>query len=150
MALAWRFFRIHIGIPVRSISGMNGVHHGDLAGGCVRFISSGMSSSMDVESFSDPPGDRLPSSCRRPHGLYKGSDSSACQRGGCCPSSTPLSSYFMFLITPLLFLAIASHARHETRENQHSEYLRTCHKIGKDISSASHVFFPRAQPFPCQ
>lgn len=63
----------------------------------------------------------------------------------------PLPSYFMFLITPLLFLAIASHARHETRrENEHSEYLRTCHKIGKDISSASQVFFPRARPFPFQ
>jgi hypothetical protein len=55
----------------------------------------------------------------------------------------------MFLITPLLFLAIASHARawQETREDQHSEYLRTCHKIAKHISGASQVFFPRAQSF---
>lgn len=61
-------------------------------------------------------------------------------------SSTPSSSYLMFSIAPLLFLAIASHARPEERENQHhSEYLRTCHKIEKDISSASQVFFPRAQ-----
>jgi hypothetical protein len=52
----------------------------------------------------------------------------------------------MFSIASLLFLAIASHARPEARENQHhSEYLRTCHKIAKDISSASQVFFPRAR-----
>ena len=57
----------------------------------------------------------------------------------------PSSGHLMFSIVPLLLLAIASHAWPEARENQHAEYLRTCHKIAKDISSASQVFFPRAR-----
>lgn len=60
-------------------------------------------------------------------------------------SSTSSSSHLMFMFSaaPLLFLAIASHARPEARENQH--HFHTCHKIARDISSASQLFFPRAR-----
>ena len=47
------------------------------------------------------------------------------------------------------FLALASHARHETRENYpNSQFLDTCQKIAADISGASQVFFPRTQLIP--
>ena len=64
----------------------------------------------------------------------------------------PTTAHLMLLTAPLLcpsFLALASHTQPETGKNQtHSEFLATCHKIAADISSASQVFFPRAQLIP--
>ena len=64
----------------------------------------------------------------------------------------PTTAYIMLLTAPLLctfFLALASHALPETGKNQtHPEFLATCYKIAADISSASQVYFPRAQLIP--
>ena len=58
----------------------------------------------------------------------------------------------MLLAAPLLsasFLAVAAHVQFEIRLiHNNSEFLVTCHKIAADISSASQVFFPRAQLIP--
>jgi hypothetical protein len=55
----------------------------------------------------------------------------------------------MALITSLFytfFLALTSHTPGEN--HLHSQFLDTCHKIARDISGASQVFFPRTQLIP--